>query len=217
MAVALQCLFHAGWHLHEVVGTGGMTTFLLLVASDAQQVAVLLQRRILHLGCSFSIRRHLMALQAGFLIEHPLLRDHQHMRIRLLKARPLMACVTDRIAGRLMRPEKIAVKNPAECIFIHLRLDIMTGEAGQPSACQGPADGYAGFHLLRNSTIYLMHLKACLRAGAVTPVAQSVDITACKKCRIRIANMALPAVYAGPMGIHHGFGLNRMRRRKNNQ
>ena len=68
MAVALQSLFHTGGHLHKVVRPGGMTAFLLLMTADAQQVAVLLERRILYFGCRFRIRHHLMALQAGLRI-----------------------------------------------------------------------------------------------------------------------------------------------------
>ncbi len=142
MAVALQGLFHAGWQLHKVVRPGRMPAFLLLVTSDAEQIAVLLQRRILYFGCRFSIRHLLMALQAGFVIENTLLRDHQLMRVRLLEARPLMAGKAYRIAGRLMLPQKIDIKNSPEHIFMHLRLNIMTGEAGEFSVCQGPACGY---------------------------------------------------------------------------
>ena len=176
--VALQGLFHAGGQLHKVVRPGGMTAFLLLVTSDAEQIAVLLQRRILDFGCRFSIRHLLMALQAGFLIENPQLRDHQLMRVGLLEARPLMAGIAYRIAGRLMLPQKFDIKNPPEHIFMHLRLNIMTGEAGQPSAGQGPACGYARFHLLGHRYIHLMHLEAGFRAGAMTPVAQGIDIAA---------------------------------------
>jgi len=51
MAVVLQALFHTSRQCHKVVSPGGMTFFLLLVTSYAEQVAFLLQRRILYFSC----------------------------------------------------------------------------------------------------------------------------------------------------------------------
>jgi hypothetical protein len=178
MAAALQGLFHARWKLHEMVGTGRMPVFLLFVTSNAEQIGFLLQRRILDFSCRFNIRQFLMALQAGLVIENTLWRDHQRMRVRLLEARALMACKAYRITGRPSLPQKIDIKNSSQHIFIHLRLNIMTGEATELSTCQGPACGQTRFHLIRDRNIDLMHLESGFRAGAMAPVAQGIYVTA---------------------------------------
>jgi hypothetical protein len=119
-----------------------------------------------------------MALQAGFVIENAHLGDHQLMRVRLLEARPLMTRKAYRITGRLSLTQKIDIKNSSKHIFMHLRLNIMTGEAAQLSICQGPACGQSRFHMLRNRDIYLMYLESGFRAWTVAPVAQGIDVTA---------------------------------------